>query len=159
MGSIIRTSGAIYSLSYFNSRIGFHGPKYLYSLVSVIDTRLPVNTKKWAIAPFVDDQSATFRILGGYEPCATWILHMVGMHHQYVWHDSSDRSWHQNRLARVMSCESCVTWLLRLCNKPHSHVCHDSRNHSGHRHNLLNILFFSKTTFRFAPALNRLCMS
>jgi len=72
MCSTIRTSGAIfYSLSYFNSRVGFNGPKYLYSVVSVIDTRLPVNNKKWAIAPFVDDQSAISCILGGYEPCAT----------------------------------------------------------------------------------------
>ena len=38
----------------------------MYSVISVIDKRLPGNTKKWAIAPFVDDQSAISRILGGY---------------------------------------------------------------------------------------------
>jgi len=66
-GSIIRTSGTIFcSLSYFNSRIGFNGLKYFHSVISVIDKRLPGNTKKSAIAPFVDDQGAISCIMGGF---------------------------------------------------------------------------------------------
>ena len=50
MGSIIRSIGTIfYSLSYINSRIGFNGLKHLYSVISVIDKRLPGNTKKWTL--------------------------------------------------------------------------------------------------------------
>jgi len=86
MGSIIRTSGTIlYSLLYFNSRLGFNRLKDLYSVFSVIDKRLPGNTKKWAIAPFVDDQSAISRILGGKEsnaslpPYRRWLLAFVGI--------------------------------------------------------------------------------
>ena len=72
MGSIIRTSGTIlYSLLYFNSRLGFNKLKDLYSVFSVIDKRLPANTKKWTIAPFVDDQSVISRILGGKESNAS----------------------------------------------------------------------------------------
>ena len=45
MGSIIRTIGTIiYSLLYFNSRLGLNWQKYLYSVISVIDKRLPGNT-------------------------------------------------------------------------------------------------------------------
>jgi len=66
MGSLIRARGFIfYSLLYLNSRLGFHGLKDSYSVISVSDKRLPGNTQKWAIASFVDDQSAIFRILGG----------------------------------------------------------------------------------------------
>ena len=66
MGSIIRSSGTIfYSLLYSNSRIGFNGLKYLYSVISVIDKRLPGNTKKSTIAPFVDGHSAITPFLGG----------------------------------------------------------------------------------------------
>ena len=66
MRSIIRTSGTILrSPLYLDSRIGFNWPKYLYSVISVIDKRLPGNTKEWTIAPFVDDQSAISRILDG----------------------------------------------------------------------------------------------
>jgi len=39
----------------------------VYSVISVIDKRLPGNTKRWSIALFVDDQSAIFRILSGKE--------------------------------------------------------------------------------------------
>jgi len=47
MGSIIRTSGTIfYSLLHLNSRLGFDGLKYLYSVISVIDNSLPGNTIK-----------------------------------------------------------------------------------------------------------------
>jgi len=50
MDSIIRTICTIfYSLLYINSRIGFYGLKYLYSGISVIDKRLPGNTKKWTL--------------------------------------------------------------------------------------------------------------
>ena len=50
MGSIIRSSGTMsYSLVYFNSQIGFNGLKYLYSVISVIDKRLPGDTKKWTL--------------------------------------------------------------------------------------------------------------
>jgi len=50
MGSITRFSGTIfYSLVYFNSQIGFNGLKYLYSVISVIEKRLPGNTTKWTL--------------------------------------------------------------------------------------------------------------
>jgi len=50
MCSIIRSIGTIsYSLLFLNSRIGFNGLKYLYSVISVIDKRLPGNTKKWTL--------------------------------------------------------------------------------------------------------------
>ena len=51
MGSIISTIVTIcYSLLYRNSWIGFNGPKFLYSVISVIENRLPGNTKKWTLA-------------------------------------------------------------------------------------------------------------
>ena len=66
MGSIIRSSGTIiYSLLYLNSRIGFNELKYLYSVISVIDKRLPGNTKKWTIAPFVDGHNTISPSFGG----------------------------------------------------------------------------------------------
>jgi len=66
MGSIIGTSGTVfYSLLYFNARLGYNELKYSYSVISVIDNSLPGNTKKEGIAPFVDDQRAISRILGG----------------------------------------------------------------------------------------------
>ena len=44
---VIRWSGTIfYSLVYVNPRIGFNGLQYLYSVISVVDKRLPGNTKK-----------------------------------------------------------------------------------------------------------------
>ena len=47
MGSIIRTTGTVFdSLLYLNSRQGFTGLKYVYSVISVIDNSLPGNTKK-----------------------------------------------------------------------------------------------------------------
>jgi len=66
IGSIIRPSGTIfYSLVYFNSQLGFNGLKYVNSVISVIDKRLPGNTEKWTIALFVDGHSVISRILGG----------------------------------------------------------------------------------------------
>ena len=66
MVSIITASRTIfYPLLYLNSQLGFNGLKYVYSVISVLDKRLPGNTKKWTIAPFVDGQSAISRILGG----------------------------------------------------------------------------------------------
>ena len=66
MGSIIRASGTIFhSLLCFNSQLGFNGLKYLYSVISIIDKRLPGNTKKRTIALIVDGQSAISCILGG----------------------------------------------------------------------------------------------
>ena len=38
-----------YSLLYLNSRLGFNGLKYLYSVISVIDKRLPGNIEKWTL--------------------------------------------------------------------------------------------------------------
>ena len=55
------------------SRLGFNGQKYVYS---VIDKRLLGITKKWAIAPFVDDQSAISRILGGVSTCIIIVLNV-----------------------------------------------------------------------------------
>ena len=52
MGLIIRSISTIskfYQHLCFNSRIDFNGLKYLYSVISVIDKRLPVNTKKWTL--------------------------------------------------------------------------------------------------------------
>ena len=47
MGSIIRSTGTVfYSLLYINSREGFNGLKYVYSVISVIDNSLPGNTEK-----------------------------------------------------------------------------------------------------------------
>jgi len=69
MGSIIRASGNIFnSLLYLNSWLGsgLYGLKDLHSVISVIDEDYQlVNTKKCAIAPFVDDQIAISRTLGG----------------------------------------------------------------------------------------------
>jgi len=46
MGSIIRSSGTVfYSLLYLNSRLGFHGLKILYSVISMKIDSLPANTK------------------------------------------------------------------------------------------------------------------
>jgi len=48
MGSIIRSTGTVfYSLLYVNSRQGFDGLKYVYSVISVIVDSLPGNTKNW----------------------------------------------------------------------------------------------------------------
>jgi len=57
----------VHSLLYLNSRPGLDGLKYLYSVISVIDKRLPGNTKKRAIASFVDDRDAISRILGRWD--------------------------------------------------------------------------------------------
>jgi len=38
--------------------------------------------------------------------CVTWLIHMCGMTHSYVWHDSL----------------VCVKWLVRMCNMLHSYV-------------------------------------
>jgi len=66
IGSIIRTSGAIfYSLFHLNWQLGLNVLKYVYSVISVIEKRLPGNTTKWTIAPFLDGQSAISRIVGG----------------------------------------------------------------------------------------------
>jgi len=69
MGSIIRASGNLFnSLLSLNSWLGsgLYKLKDLYSVISVIQERLPAgNTKKCAIAPFVDDQIAISRTLGG----------------------------------------------------------------------------------------------
>jgi len=44
--SIIRSTGTVfYSLLYLNSRRGFNGLKYMYSVISVIVDSLPGNTK------------------------------------------------------------------------------------------------------------------
>ena len=46
MGSIIRSSGTVfYSPLYVNSRLGFYGTKYLYSVISVKIDPLPANAK------------------------------------------------------------------------------------------------------------------
>jgi len=46
MGSRIRPNGTVfYSLLYLNSRQGFDGLKYMYSVISVIVDSLPGNTK------------------------------------------------------------------------------------------------------------------
>jgi len=79
MGSTIRTSGTTYySIWYSNSEQGFNGLKYVYSVISVIDKRLPGNTKKWTIAPFVDGQISISRILGGnsefFALSSRWVL-------------------------------------------------------------------------------------
>ena len=48
LGSIIRSTGTVfYSLLFLNSRRGFHGLKYVYSVISVIVDSLPGNTKHW----------------------------------------------------------------------------------------------------------------
>ena len=61
MGPIIRAIGTIfYSLVYLNSRIGFNGLKYLYSVISVIDKSLPGNTRKWT---FVRSWTARVRLV------------------------------------------------------------------------------------------------
>ena len=45
MGAIIRLTGTVfYSLSYLNSRTGFNGLKYMYSVISVIVDSLLGNT-------------------------------------------------------------------------------------------------------------------
>jgi len=46
MGSIIKSTGTVfYSLLYLNSRKGFYGLKYMYSVISVIVDSLPGNTE------------------------------------------------------------------------------------------------------------------
>jgi len=68
MGSIIRFNGTIfYSLVYDNSRIGFNGLKYLYSVISVIDKRLPGNTKKWTL---VRSWTARVRLVHSWAVCS-----------------------------------------------------------------------------------------
>jgi len=42
--------------------------------------------------------------------CATWLIHVCGMTHSYVWHDSL----------------RCVTWLIHMCDMTHLDVWHDS---------------------------------
>jgi len=42
--------------------------------------------------------------------CVTWLIHMCGVTHSYVWHDSF----------------ICVTWLINMCHMTHSHVWHNS---------------------------------
>ena len=57
MGSNIIPNGTIfYSVLYFNSWIGFNGLKYVYSVISVIDKRLPVITKKLTLVRLWTDR-------------------------------------------------------------------------------------------------------
>jgi len=50
IGSIKRTTCSIfYSLLCLNQLICFYGPKYVYSVISVIEKRLRCNTKKWIL--------------------------------------------------------------------------------------------------------------
>jgi len=79
MGSIIRSSVTIfYSLVYFNSQIGFNGPKHLYSVISVIDKRLPGNTKKWTLV-----RSWTARVRLVHSWAGTYIFYM-NVHVMYM---------------------------------------------------------------------------
>ena len=58
----IRTT--FYSLLYVNQRIGFDGLKCVYSVISVIEKRLPGNSKKWtlsAISPFLGATSCSLK--------------------------------------------------------------------------------------------------
>jgi len=75
MGSIIRSSGTIfYPLVYVNSRIGFNGLKYLYTIISVIDKRLPGNTKKWTL---VRSWTARVRLVHSWavtKTCVSFLL-------------------------------------------------------------------------------------
>jgi len=69
MGSDIRSTRTVFnSLLYLNSRQGFDGTKYLCLVISVKMERLPGNTKKSAIRPFVDGHSAISPSLGGRGP-------------------------------------------------------------------------------------------
>jgi len=71
MGSIIRATGTIfYSLLYLNSRIGFNGLKYLYSVISVIEKRLPGNTTKWTL---VSSWTARVRLVHSWADIYTYI--------------------------------------------------------------------------------------
>jgi len=45
-----------------------------------------------------------------HDICVAWLIHMCGMTHPYVWHDSS----------------ICVAWLIHMCGMTHPYVCHDS---------------------------------
>jgi len=75
IGSIIRSTGTVfYSLVWSNSRQGFNGLKFVYSVISVMDNSLPGNTKKLGIAPFVDGQSAISPFLSG--SFLVFVLHL-----------------------------------------------------------------------------------
>jgi len=66
MGSTIRFTGtAFYSLLYLNSRTGFHGLKYMYSVISVICRFTTWQYQKSGIDPFEDGQSVISASLGG----------------------------------------------------------------------------------------------
>ena len=87
MRSIIRASGTIFCLLlYLNSRLGFNGLKYVYSVISVKIDSLPANTTKSGIDPFVDGRSEISQSLGAdvcvdvktsvHKSCARFSLHL-----------------------------------------------------------------------------------
>ena len=97
--SIIRSSGTIfYSLLYLNSRIGPNGLKFLYSVISVIDKRLPGKTKKWTL---VHSWTARVRLV-------------------HSWADSSELSSHRDTLALV-----CALSLILTNSPSHTHETHE----------------------------------
>ena len=138
MGSIIRANRTIYySLLYFNSQLGFDGLKCVYSVISVIDKRLPGNTKRWTIASFVDGQSAISRILGGnewHDSCRN--IECRNIHSFFFKYE--DVNLHMNphkwRYASTYESSSYVqhdsfiraAWLIHTCGMTHSYVRHDS---------------------------------
>ena len=146
MGSIIRSTGTVFhSLLYSNSRHGFNGLKYLYSVISVIVNSLPGNTKNR------DGQIAISPSLGGCETGVPTVSRTRGPHKSHT-HDRHTRDWcaHQcvlsvsqtrdwSKSLRVwdscarhefLVCETRESlWETSLCGRQESHsLVHESRH-------------------------------
>ena len=146
LGSIIRFTGTVfYSLLYSNSRHGFNGLKYLYSVISVIVNSLPGNTKNR------DGQIAISPSLGGCETGVPTVSRTRGPHKSHT-HDRHTRDWcaHQcvlsvsqtrdwSKSLRVwdscarhefLVCETRESlWETSLCGRQESHSrVHESRH-------------------------------
>ena len=130
MVSIIRSTGTVfYSLLYLNSRRGFNGLKYMYSVISVIVDSLPGNTKNrestrsWtARVRLVHSWADDYLTCGMTDYSATWLIHM--------WHDSFEPGSHQRTWVLHMwhdaftydMTRSCVPWLIRVWHDSFIHV-------------------------------------
>jgi len=101
MGSIIRSSGTVfYSHLYLNSRLGFNGLKYSYSVISVKMDSLPANTKN---RESTRSWTAKVRFVSNSRVC-----HSLSTHIAYLPRDSSRLSHSKNAGVTLVENDSRV---------------------------------------------------
>ena len=124
---MIRSIGTIYySLLCLNSWIGFNELKYLYSVISVIDKRLPGNTKKWTL---VRSWTARVRLVHPWAACLLYKInhmsnvkfvtsHMNGV--CLIWMSHFARGWvmsHMNESCLMRMSHVAYAWVMLRMNE------------------------------------------